>query len=64
MLINVFVTCSKFNKRVSALPGALPDNNLMKESCLELANSLNDPVLYDEHDHRHEPALNGCATCK
>ena len=38
--------CTKFNKRVSALP----DDNLMKKSCLELTNSLNDRNLYDEHD--------------
>ena len=46
MLINVLGMCTKFNKRVSALP----DNNLMKKSCIELANSLNNQDLYDKHD--------------
>ena len=43
MLINVLNMCTKFKSRVSSLS----EDNLMKKSCLELAESIRNKELYD-----------------
>ena len=43
MLIDVLKMCTKFKSRVSSLP----DDNLMKKSCAELAASIENKELYD-----------------